>query len=226
MKKIISNTPGKGRLINPFASSSLDAYGLFEQNNPEIDAFYSDGITRVHLGQYEADKAWQYKDKFGRWLGVDKGQFLESDVETRHVFIATIPAPDAQPVKAVEEEMKPPSDYKGAYETHVYANKIRETLGHNNGILPCPHCGGKEGKDVILGYDYPNYRIACVPCAVVMHHDRKDKVIGMWNGRTHLKQTHVPVEEVVKIIERSCGSDGKIHWPKQLLEQINLLTKK
>lgn len=57
------------------------------------------------------------------------------------------------------------------------------SFGRDNGILPCPFCGSPEGDNVILGYEYPNFRIACVPCSVVMRHDRKDKVIGHWNNR-------------------------------------------
>lgn len=57
-------------------------------------------------------------------------------------------------------------------------------LGKSNHISPCPFCGGKEGDNVILGYEYPKYRIACVPCGVVMINDRKDKVITNWNRRT------------------------------------------
>lgn len=56
-------------------------------------------------------------------------------------------------------------------------------LGKDNHIKPCPFCGSKEGENVILGYDYPKYRIACIPCGVVMVDDRKDKVIANWNNR-------------------------------------------
>jgi hypothetical protein len=56
-------------------------------------------------------------------------------------------------------------------------------LGKENGISPCPFCGSKEGENVILGYEYPKYRIACVPCGVIMLDDRKDKVIANWNRR-------------------------------------------
>lgn len=56
-------------------------------------------------------------------------------------------------------------------------------LGKSNNIKPCPFCGSEEGENVILCYNYPKYRIACIPCGVVMLADRKDKIIENWNNR-------------------------------------------
>lgn len=89
-------------------------------------------------------------------------------------------------------------------------------FGHNNGVLPCPFCGGTEGDNVILGYEYPNYRIACVPCAVVMRHDRKDKVIGMWNNQSRLftRKQVLGLMEKVKERQISILEDNLIPNPE------------
>lgn len=57
------------------------------------------------------------------------------------------------------------------------------SFGKNNGLLPCPFCGSEEGENVMLGYEYPKYRITCIPCSIIMKHDRKDKVKEYWNKR-------------------------------------------
>lgn len=84
-------------------------------------------------------------------------------------------------------------------------------LGHNNGILPCPFCAAIEGKNVILGYEYPNYRIACIPCGVIMRHDRKDKVIGMWNNQG-IRFTHTQMIEFGEMVKQSCCDNSKLEW--------------
>jgi hypothetical protein len=68
---------------------------------------------------------------------------------------------------------------------HIRNDIPAEGFGVSNNISPCPFCGGVEGDDVFLGYEYPKYRIACVPCDIVMRDDRKDKVIANWNNRIH-----------------------------------------
>lgn len=61
-------------------------------------------------------------------------------------------------------------------------------LGLSNNIEPCPFCGGTEGEQVFLGRTEPDhYQITCICCAVRMKHDRKDKVIGIWNNRKPLE---------------------------------------
>lgn len=71
-------------------------------------------------------------------------------------------------------------------EHQLTINKI--ALGHNNNIDPCPFCGGKEGDHVFLGRVEPDhYQIVCCCCSVKMKHDRKDKVIGIWNNRKPLE---------------------------------------
>lgn len=47
-------------------------------------------------------------------------------------------------------------------------------------IEPCPFCAGEALLGGIVG---GNYIIKCRLCAVVMTHDRRDKVIQYWNTR-------------------------------------------
>ena len=48
-------------------------------------------------------------------------------------------------------------------------------------------CGGIEGEQVFLGRTTPDhFIITCICCSVKMKHDRKDKVIGIWNNRKPL----------------------------------------
>lgn len=57
-------------------------------------------------------------------------------------------------------------------------------LGLTNNIEPCPFCGGTEGEQVFLGRTEPDhFQITCICCSIKMKHDRKDKVIGIWNNR-------------------------------------------
>lgn len=64
-------------------------------------------------------------------------------------------------------------------------------LGINNGLSDCPHCGGKEGKDVFLGRlsDVPKFKVVCIPCGVTLIDDRKDKVIANWNRRPESQES-------------------------------------
>lgn len=65
--------------------------------------------------------------------------------------------------------------------------KRKTDLGLSNNIEPCPFCGGAEGEQVFLGRTEPDhYQITCICCSVKMKHDRKDKVIGIWNNRKPL----------------------------------------
>lgn len=78
-------------------------------------------------------------------------------------------------------------------------NDEARVLGYNNHILPCPICGGKEGETVILGRVSPDhFRIICTPCNLLMKHDRKDKVIGIWNNRA---SSGVDVKKVVQYLK-------------------------
>lgn len=53
-------------------------------------------------------------------------------------------------------------------------------------ISNCPLCNGKSGEDVFIGQVEPSHwRIACVPCALEIKHDRKDKVLFHWNNRAN-----------------------------------------
>lgn len=104
-------------------------------------------------------------------------------------------------------------------------------LGVKNGIDPCPLCGGKEGETVLLGYKEPRYLITCTECNLTVIDDRKDKVQGKWNTRNgidfwdkqswlrEVKSTHVPIEEVEKILSQHTMI------PLTVLNQIRSLIK-
>lgn len=52
-------------------------------------------------------------------------------------------------------------------------------------LLPCPFCGGKPRDDVWIGPipDTGHWYIKCGHCGCNMKHDRRDKVISIWNHR-------------------------------------------
>lgn len=69
-------------------------------------------------------------------------------------------------------------------------------LGKDNGILPCPFCGAKEGHGPILGKRDHLFLITCINCNVQTGDDRRDKVIYHWNRRDIVKPDTSTVEEL------------------------------
>lgn len=66
----------------------------------------------------------------------------------------------------------------------TFTDEFTKPLGHDNNIYPCPFCGGEEGDQVFLGHVEPaHWQIVCCYCNIKMKHDRRDKVIGIWNTR-------------------------------------------
>lgn len=82
------------------------------------------------------------------------------------------------------------------------------SLGHDNGIFPCPLCGGTEADHIVmLGKVAPDhYRITCTSCHLRMERDRKDKVISNWNHRASTTQ-EVGADGWVKCSDRLPESD-------------------
>lgn len=67
--------------------------------------------------------------------------------------------------------------------------RIQHLINHVEEIKPCPFCGGIENETVFIGLCPPShFRIVCIPCAIEMKQDRKDKVIFHWNQRASVKQ--------------------------------------
>ena len=62
-------------------------------------------------------------------------------------------------------------------------------------LLPCPFCGTQpEWINEALADSH--YYIRCPFCHIAMKEDRRDKVIGMWNNRSQLKQRDSEIHQL------------------------------
>ena len=113
--KIICNTPGKGRLINPHAISnatpmnglnSFESYHAFNDANPELPAFYSDKATGLPTGWSGRVELVTQVNCQNDWFTVSNHNLStwKKDAEVRQIYIALTPAPDAkEPAQVVKE---------------------------------------------------------------------------------------------------------------------------
>ena len=125
--KIICNTPGKGREVNPYDGNySPELYDGFEESVVLLDAFYQDGKTLLPIGEFEVEKKTQVKDMVGGpWHFGTLRPFSENPI--RKVYVALTPAPDAkEPVNQNTPMKKLTQEAKTALHEHKYGIMMSE----------------------------------------------------------------------------------------------------
>ncbi len=247
--KIICNTPGDGfvpakSLCESGTEKELPAY-YNDHITPLQGGYIGDAeLVWQHCVHYDVDmkpvdKGWTVCDK--EYAEYIKG--LGWDV--RQALIAPIPAPNsvsegddsetiicgktcgcdkpcypsAPPVKAVEEEKKdiwPILNQYGIYQ----GDRITENTSIAIALMLNKLIEAPQPIEETPAIDISLEKAAT---AFIEFNTDINPWMAFIAGANHLKQTHVPVSEVVAIIQNSIGSDGKIHWPDLLLTQIQSL---